>query len=170
MTRPPHLVIPGLPPPSSPASLLRHPRPRSGTYALVILATDPKPIIPPSFRPPSRYPWAGRGNHHNRHPPPTPPHPNPVIPAPEPEPRGRARKTPLPSSPGEHRRAGVGRYPGDGRGYPLNPPNVHVPSPGEHRRAGVTLYPDTGPQPRGSGRTTRLRQKPRPTGPGHKRV
>ena len=90
MTRPPNLVIPDLPPPSSPASLLRHPRPRSGTYARVILAPDPKPIIPPSFRPPSRYPGDGRGNHHNRHPPPTPP----------------------------YRRVGVGRYPGDGRGYP----------------------------------------------------
>ena len=141
VTRPPDLVIPGLPPPSSPASLLRHPRPRSGTYARVILATDPKPIIPPSFRPSSRNPWAGRGNHHNHHPP--HPHPSTVVPAKErhPVPRygagtqGTGAETTTTVIPHQH---------------PLTP----LPS---CRRRNVTPYPVTGPVPRG-----RARQPPQP--------
>ena len=187
MTRPPHLVIPGFPPPSSPASLLRHPRlpssvipdPERGLTPSSFWPPDPKPIIPPSFRPPSRYPWAGRGNHHPPH-----PHPSTVVPAKErhPVPRygagtlRRGAATPKTVVPHQHplppyRRAGVGtsprtpirgRYPGDGRG---NHHNRHPPPTPPYRRAGVTLYPDTGPQPRGSGRTTRIRHKPRPPGP-----
>ena len=158
MTRPPHLVIPGFPPPSSPTSLLRHPRPRSGTYALVILAPDPKPIIPPSFRPSSRYPWAGRGNHHNHHPP--HPHPSTVVPAKErhPVPRygagtqGTGAETTTTVIPHQHplppyRRAGVGtsprtpirgRYPGDARGYPHKHPKsqtAHTPKPSSLRHS-----------------------------------
>ena len=102
--------------------------------------------------------------------PPTPPLLSPVIPAPEQEPMGRARQPPQPSSPHQHpltpyRRAGAGRYPGDGRGYPdkhpknqtahthstvvpgsdLTPPSTthqHPLTP--CRRAGVGRYPGNG--------------------------
>ena len=120
VTRPPHLVIPGLPPPSSPTSLLRHPRPRSGTYARVILATDPKPIITPSSRPPSRYPWAGRGNHHNHLPP--HPHPSTFVPAKE--------RHPVP-------RYGAGTQ-GTGAVTPINIRKAKRPTP-PNRRPRATL-------------------------------
>ena len=120
-------------------STSRHPRPRSGTYARVILAPDPGPTTFPSFRPPSRYPWAGRGNHHLPH-----PHPSTVMPAKErhPVPRygagtqGARRGYPPTLISHQHpltpyRRAGVGRYPGARRGYHHNrhpPPPPPLPS------------------------------------------
>ena len=182
VTRPPHLVIPGFPPPSSPTSLLRHPRPRSGTYALVILAPDPKPIIPPSFRPSSRYPWAGRGNHHNHHPP--HPHPSTVVPAKErhPVPRygagtqGTGAATPQPSSPRHspsplYRRAGVGRYPGDGRGKhhyrhpPPTPPHRHsTRKPVPRERARLPPQPSTSTYTCHPRRTPSCRRRPVPRG------
>ena len=150
MTRPPHLVIPGLPPPSSPTpiptsvipgeTLLRHPPPRS-PYATVILAR--RNVNPVSHR-------------HS---------------GPRPVPMGRARQPPQPSSPTPtpfHRRAGEGtsprtpirgRYPGDGAAttttvIPHQHPLTPLPS---CRRRNVTPYPDTGPVPRG-----RARQPPQP--------
>ena len=138
--RPPSSVIPGFPPPSSPTSLLRHPRPRSGTYARVILAPDPKPITPPSFRPPSRYPWAGRGNH------PPHPHPSTVVPAKE--------RPPVP------------RYGAGTQGTGAETTTTVIPAPlsvtplPSCRRRNVPPYPDTGPVPRG-----RARQPPQPSSP-----
>ena len=167
-------------PTNTPSPQSRHSTPQAGTQGTgpettTTIIPYQHPLTPiPSFRPPSRNPGDGRGNRHNRRPPPTPPYRRAGVGRYPGDGRGYPLNPPhqrsVPS-PGEHRRAGVGRYPGDGRGYPPTLHiNVHVPSPGEHRRAGVTLYPDTGPQPRGSGRTTRIRHKPRPPGPGHKRV
>ena len=58
-----------------------------------------------------------------------------------PVPRGRARQPPQPSSPTNtplphHRRAGEGRYPGDGRGYH----STVIPNP--HRTPTTTVFPD----------------------------
>ena len=61
---------------------------------------------------------------------------------------------PLIRNPSSHRRTGVGRYPGDGRGHPQNrhPPPTPPPPLPSYRRRNVTPYPDTGPVPRGAAR------------------
>ena len=169
--RPPSSVIPDPDRGPTPASLWplirdpllsRHSGPRAGTQGTGAETTTT--IIPhqhphtplPSIRPPSRNLGDGRGNHHNRHPQPTPP----------------------------YRRAGVGRYPGDGRGYPHKHPKnqtAHTHStvvPGSdltpprttHQHPPTippsfwppSVFPDPDPEPKGAARLPSNR-RPRAT-------